>query len=233
MPPTQAAPGTLVVWSDVGCPWAHVAVHRLRAARERLGLDGAVHLDHRAFPLEVLNSNARPKRILDAEVPVAGGLEPAAGWSVWQRPDEWAVSVLLALEAVQAAREQGPAAHEELDHALRVALFRDSRNIGMWHEVLAVAREVPEVDAEALEAALVEGRARPLLHKQCEAARTDAIQGSPHVFAPDGTNAYNPGVQTTMSGPWGTGFPIVEKDDPAVYEDLLRRAAGRPGAPTD
>jgi len=36
----EVAPGTIVVFSDIGCPWAHVAVWRLHDARRRLGLDG-------------------------------------------------------------------------------------------------------------------------------------------------------------------------------------------------
>lgn len=41
--------GTLVVYSDIGCPWAHAAVHRLHEGRDRLGLTEAVRFDHRAF----------------------------------------------------------------------------------------------------------------------------------------------------------------------------------------
>ncbi|MCA1690698.1 MAG: DsbA family protein, partial [Actinobacteria bacterium] len=33
------AAGTIVVYSDIGCPWAHLAVYRLHAARRRLGLE--------------------------------------------------------------------------------------------------------------------------------------------------------------------------------------------------
>mgnify|MGYP000660363284 CR=1 FL=1 len=68
----------LVIWSDIGCPWAHVAVSRLHRARERLGLLSAVTFEHRAFPLELVNARPTPKRTLDSEVPVTAGLEPAA-----------------------------------------------------------------------------------------------------------------------------------------------------------
>jgi len=33
--------------------------------------------------------------------------------------------------------------------------------------------------------------------------------------------------QRGVEGPWAAGYPIVDVDDPRVYEDLLRRAAGR------
>ena len=36
----DVAPRTVLVFSDIACPWAGVAVHRLHASRSRLGLDG-------------------------------------------------------------------------------------------------------------------------------------------------------------------------------------------------
>lgn len=39
---TLPAPGTILLVSDIACPWAHLAVSRLRATRHRLGLDGVV-----------------------------------------------------------------------------------------------------------------------------------------------------------------------------------------------
>src|SRR5437868_3729976 len=133
----NVAPGTIVVWSDIACPWATLAVHRLHQARARLGLDDRTVLDHRAFPLELVNSRCTPRRVLAAEVPVAGALAPEFGWKVWQGPEsEWPVTTLLALEAVQAAKEQSLWASEALDVALRRAFFADSRCISMRHVVL-------------------------------------------------------------------------------------------------
>ena len=45
--PPPVAPGTVQVWSDLLCPFAHLAPHRLRQARERLGVPVAV--EHRTF----------------------------------------------------------------------------------------------------------------------------------------------------------------------------------------
>src|SRR5947209_13791354 len=154
----DVAPGTIVVFSDVGCPWAHLAVYRLLTARERLGLGDAVRPDHRAFPLEIFNRRPTPRRVVSAEVPVVGGLDPKAGWQVWQEDlSTWPVTTLPALEAVQAAKEQGLAASERLDRALRVAFFGQSRCISMRHVILEVA-DGCGVDADALAAALDDGR---------------------------------------------------------------------------
>jgi predicted DsbA family dithiol-disulfide isomerase len=222
----DVAPGTIVVFSDVGCPWAHLAVHRLLVARHRLGLDDEVVLDHRAFPLEVFNRRPTPRLVLSAEVPVVGGLDPDAGWQVWQGDlATWPVTTLLALEAVQAAKEQGLAASERLDRALRVAFFGQSRCISMRHVVLEVA-DACGVDAEALREALDEGRARRTVFEQCQGAEDGDVKGSPHVFLPDGSDAHNPGIEMEWVGEHGAGFPVIGKDDPRVYDDLVSRAAG-------
>lgn len=222
----EVQPGTIAVYGDIGCPWAHIAVYRLHSFRSRLGLGNDVAFDIRSFPLEVLNEQSTPKRILDAEIPVAGGVEPGAGWQMWQRPAfEYPVTTLLALEAVQAAKQQGLRAGEALDRALRVAFFADSRNISLRSEILAVARACEGVDAEALEAALDEGRARAAVFEQKEQSGTPEVQGSPHLFLADGTNVHNPGITMHWEGEHGKGFPVVDDDEPEIYDELLRRAA--------
>lgn len=222
----DVAPGTIVVYSDLACPWAHVAVHRLLAARHRLGLDGRITLDHRAFVLELANRRPTPRRILDAEIPVAGALEPAAGWQVWQDDaSRWPVTVLPALEAVQAAKEQGLEASERLDHGLRVALFGRSRCISMRHVILDVAAGCG-LDPDRLGQALDDGRARRATMDQHRAAVAgDEVRGSPHLFLPDGTDRHNPGVELHWQGEHGRGFPVVTADEPGVYDELLAHAA--------
>src|SRR4051812_50215295 len=104
----DVAAGTLVVYGDIACPWSHLCVHGLRRARRRLGLDDQVALDLRGFPLELFNGRPTPKRILDAEVPVVGALDPSAGWQGWQRPDsENPRTTLPPLLAAHAAPETG------------------------------------------------------------------------------------------------------------------------------
>ena len=218
-------PGTIVIWSDVACPWAHVAVARLHRVRAELHLTEDVRFDHRAFPLELLNERSTPKLILDAEVPVAGALEPDAGWQMWPRPDwEYPGTVLLALEAVQAANEQSLRAGEALDRALRVALFGQSRSISLRNVILEVAAECDEVDVAALTKCLDDGRCRRALMDQAEQAASQKVQGSPHLFLPDGTDLHNPGIELHWEGEKGLGFPVVDEDDPSVYRDILRRS---------
>ncbi len=226
----HVAPGTIVVWSDVACPWATLAVHRLHATRARLGLDDQVAIDHRAFPLELVNNRCTPRRVLAAEVPVAGALAPDFGFQVWQAPDaEWPVTTLPALEAVQAVKAQGLDAAAALDLGLRTAFFAESRCISMRHVVIDVASATAGVDVDALTKSLDEGTARSAVIEQWHAAQDGPVKGSPHLFLADGTDAANPGITMHWEGDHGRGFPVVDHDDPSVYDDLVRRAARLPG----
>lgn len=219
----QVAPGTIVLWSDIGCPWAHVAVSRLHRARAELGVDGAVRIDHRPFPLELFNERPTPYRALAAEVPVLHALDPDAGWQVWKAPPwEWPVTTLPALEAVQAAKRQSLAASEQLDRALRRALFADSRCVSLRTVVLDVASTCDAVDIDALEAALDAGTARAAVVDGWRSAKRGGVKGSPHVFLADGGDVHNPGI--TMHD--ADGMPVVDDDDPTVYEGLVKRASG-------
>ena len=220
----KAEPGTILLYSDIACPWAHLAVHRLWTTRSRLGLDGDLRIDHRAFPLEIVNERATPKRGLDAEVAVVGGHDVDAGWHTWDRPThEYPGSTLLALEAVQAAKRQSLAASEELDRALRRAFFAHRRNITMRHEILAAAAACDGVDETALADLLDSGTARRDVIDQQKAAEGPEVKGSPHVFLPDGTGVHNPGLEIRWAD---GGFPVIDKDDPSIFEDILERAAG-------
>lgn len=222
----DVAPRTVVVWSDLSCPWAHAAVSRLWRTRAELGLDGQVRFDHRPFSLELFNERPNAKLINDVEIPVVGAAEPDAGWQVWQRPaHEYPVTTLLALEAVQAAKEQGLAASEQLDRALRRAFFAESRCISLRSVVLDVATSCEAVDVDALRKALDDGRARRSVIDGFETAQDRGVKGSPHLFLSDGADAHNPGIEMHWEGEHGEGFPVIDADDPSVYRDLLKRAA--------
>ncbi|HSM38353.1 MAG TPA: DsbA family protein [Candidatus Limnocylindrales bacterium] len=222
----EVGSGTVVVFSDIGCPWAHVAVWRLWDARRRLGLEDRVRLDHRVFPLELFNSEPTPRNELEPEMPICASLAPRAGWQAWSAPDwAWPATMLPPMEAVQAAKEQGLAISEALDRGLRRAFWGESRCISLRHVILEVASETDGLDLAALAAALDDGRARRAIFADWEVAKSDAVQGSPHLFAPDGTNAQNPGLEMDWNeGDDGIWLPTILRDDTSAYEDLLQRA---------
>ena len=225
MPRPDAAPGQIVVFTDVMCGWATVALHHLYRARADAGLDDRVTVDHRLFLLEDVNEMALNVKVIEGEKPVVGQLVEELEFKPWQRdPSEYPVTSLLANEAVQAAKEQSARAAERLDMALRLAFWRDSRCISMRHEILEVADACPEVDADALAGALDEGRARSAMMQTYQAHR-DGIQGSPHFFFADGYDVHNPGVEMHQVGTTGAGFLVVDSHDRSVYRGLVDRAA--------
>ena len=220
----DVAPGTLVVFADPGCPWAHVCVHRLWVAREKAGLEDRLRFDVRPFPLELVNERPTPFGGLQLEVPPLSELEPDADWEVWSAdPTTWPVTTLPAMEAVEAAKEQGLEASEHLDVELRRAFFGSSRCISLRSVILDVAAGCGRVDADALADALDDGRARrPLLDSYWTVA--DAVDGSPHVFLADGTDVHNPGVEFHWEGERGAKRLVIDADDRSVYDDLVQRA---------
>jgi predicted DsbA family dithiol-disulfide isomerase len=220
-------PDLVVVYSDIVCSFAHLAVHRLHETRKRLGLEGTLSLDHRAFPLELFNRRVNMRPGVDSEVAVVGALEPDAGWQLWQSPDwEYPVTMLPALEAVQAAKAQGMLASEQLDRALRQAFWARSQCVSMQHVIFEVAAETSLVDTDALAAELSTGHPRVAVLSQYAQARGGRVNCSPHVFLSDGTEMANPGIQRRwVNGGFGVGFPVIDSDDPSVYEKLLTHAA--------
>ncbi|MFF7020170.1 hypothetical protein ACFY97_03995 [Streptomyces klenkii] len=83
----------------------------------------------------------------------------------------------------------------------------------------------PGADADALAGALRQGSARAAVERHLAVAQSEVVQGSPHLFLPDGTSAFIPGVRWHWPGHPGRGFLVLEGDEPAVYEQLVRQAA--------
>jgi predicted DsbA family dithiol-disulfide isomerase len=223
--------GTVQVWSDLLDPFAHLALHRLRQARDRLGMNVAV--EHRTFALELFNG-PHPRRGTDTEAVGVGQVAPELEWRIWAAADDlYPHTVLLAAEAVHAAQAQSLAAGESLDLALRRAFWTQSRSISHRAVILEIAADVAAasgalLDVCVLAAALDDGQYRREVKADHAIAQTDAIQGSPTFRLPDGGAVHNPGTQVTWAGPWAAGFPVITRHDPAVLEDIVRRAAAKP-----
>jgi predicted DsbA family dithiol-disulfide isomerase len=230
MTPVTAAKKTVVLFSDIGCPWASLAVHRLRKARRELGLDGRIHIDHRCFPLELINHQGTPKSIVDAEVAVVGSHEPALGWQPWDRSElDYPSTTLLAMQAVQAAKDPsvgGLAVSEELDAALRHAWYAQSLSIHLFDVILAVAAEHTQADVTVLARVLRSGLPGARVFADWADAEQSEVQGSPHLFFADGTSVHNPGISLSWTRGQFEGLPRIEQDEPGVYRTLLTRAVG-------
>jgi predicted DsbA family dithiol-disulfide isomerase len=137
---------------------------------------------------------------LAAEIPVVGQLAEELESQVWQGdPSAWPNTTMPANEAVHAAKLQSLRASEELDMALRQALFRDSRPIALRGEILDVAAGCPHLDVDALAEALDGGRARGAMLTDSRRYR-EVVQGSPHLFLSDGSDIHHPDADFRWAG---------------------------------
>lgn len=218
--------GVVTVFSDIWCSFAHIAIHRLHATRARLGLEEQVSFDLRAFPSNCSTTPRARGRARTARSPGWPAWSRPCGWQLWQAKDWLYPSTTLpALEAVLAAKEQSLNASEQLDLGLRRAFWAESRCISHRKVILDVAAATGVVDVDALTEALDDGRARRALADQAAQSATDRIDCSPHLFLPDGSDLANPGIDVDWDGAYGIGWPVINADDPKVYEDILLRAA--------
>lgn len=226
-------PSVATVWSDVGCPWATLALSTLADRASARGVP--LVIDHRAFPLELFNRMPTPKILVDAEVVAIAGAFPALGWQLWGAAEYTYPGTLLpSLEAVQAAKAEavgGLPASTQLDAALRRAYFVESRAISVHPVLLEVAAECDMVDAEALAEALSEGQGRREVYRDWRLAGGWRVQGSPHLFAAGGAVAmHNPGVRCHWTGRppldfpvRAHGVPVLDSYDASWADELLDR----------
>lgn len=220
-------PGVVTIWSDIGCPWASLALHTLQTRADERHMDLVV--DHRAFPLELFNKRPTPKSIIDVEVTAIAGLVPSVGWRLWTGTEsEYVVSTLPAMAAVQAAklsRVGGLRASSELDAALRHAFYVDNRCIAIHDEILTAASGCAALDVAALESALEDGAGIAQIYQQWHTAQKLPVQGSPHLFVTDQYAEHNPGVDYHWTAPPGDGFPRFDAYDTSWADVILNIAS--------
>jgi predicted DsbA family dithiol-disulfide isomerase len=218
--------GTILVFSDIACPWSSLAIFRFYRDRARLGYENDLLLDLKAFPLELFNERPTPKHFMDKEAALIATVEPELGWNPWSKPDaRYPGTSMPALEAVQAAKSQSFRASEQLDLKLRQAFWADSRSIYLRSEILKAAEACSEVDAALLADAIDHGTARWEIMEQFREAEKDHVQGSPHFFLRDGSHFHNPGVQ--MHWDRELKEPIIDKDEPEMITEMIERAIDR------
>lgn len=218
----------IIVYSDVGCPWANIAVNRLSHTLHERGLDREIGIDHRAFSLELINDQPIPSDVFNAEVPICRDLEPSAPWPAGSGPWQFTRSTLVALVAVQAAKEQSTGASVRLDKALRRAMFEDLADLGTLQVVVGLAGDVDGIDVDALEEALRSGRGRAEVDRHTAESRTDLVAGSPTLILPDGSTHNNPGISMHWEDRPGERL-VIDSDDSDVYTALVDRTmATRP-----
>jgi hypothetical protein len=210
---------TVDIWSDIHCPWALVAVHRLRSARAKHCLD--VVFAPRAWPLEWINGRGTPRDIVTTETAVLASHEPVLfnGYTA----ESWPSTFLPAFELVAAARRvHGIRVAEDVDYALRLAFFRDSLDVSVkagLRSALSIAHELnADVQPDQILDTWLHTNIRADVVADFSISETLPIQGSPQIFWPDGTTTHNPG----MTGHhWHGDLVRIAHTDPGEAERLL------------
>jgi predicted DsbA family dithiol-disulfide isomerase len=212
-------PVVVDVWSDIHCPWALIAVHRLRAARDRHRLD--VVFAPRAWPLEWVNRRGTPRGIVTTETAALASHEPALFNSY--TAESWPSTFVPAFELVAATRRlHGLRAAEDVDYALRLAFFRDSVDVSIsagLREALTIAYELnADLRPEEILDAWLHTNTRTDVAADFSISKTLPIQGSPQVFWPDGTTTHNPGMTDHH---WHGDLVRIGYTEPGEPERLL------------
>lgn len=213
---------TITVWSDIHCPWATTVVHRLRRARDQQRPD--LVIDQRAWPLELVNNEGTPRHIVEPETAVLSNREPEL-FSAFRGPS-WPSTFLPAFELIAAARRRhGPRVAEDVDYALRLAFFRDCKDVSVeigLKDALQLASEFnDQLDPDGV---LETWRTEPVradVFADFAASKELPIQGSPQIFWPDGSTTHNPGL---TDHEWVRGIPRLRHDDEDIIAKLI---AGR------
>lgn len=175
---------TLDVYSDYTCPWCYVGWARLERALDALDDDVKVDVTWRPFEIhpEVppegmpVSELGYPEEQWEQMQEALATNAAEEGLEVGSRPKVSNTHRALAASAYVQAREpeRFPAFHQ----ALFVGYFAEGRDLGDPAVVRELA-ERAEVDAEAMEEALEEGRYESVLEATTRRARALRITGTP------------------------------------------------------
>jgi hypothetical protein len=207
------------IWSDIHCPWALIAVHRLRKARKQHRLD--VVFAPRAWPLEWVNGRGTPRSIVTTETAALASCEPHLFTAYTN--ESWPSTFLPAFELVAATRDvHSLRAAEDVDYALRLAFLRDSVDVSIesgLSEALSIASTFNgSLDPQQIIDRWLRSNPRASVARDYEISKTLDIQGSPQIFWPDGSTTHNPGM-TDHS--WHGGLVRIGRTDANAAERLL------------
>jgi predicted DsbA family dithiol-disulfide isomerase len=176
---------TIALYSDVYCPYAYLTIFRLRKLRD--DYRGRVTIAYKSLALEYVNKQPTPKPVLDNEMPVLMLEEPEIPYQPWHAPDsEWPVTMWPAFEAIKCAERQGAEQAAELDWAIRVAFFAESRCISMRHVLFDLAEQT-RLDMRQFADDFDNGVAkRQVLQEAQEGWEQLKVNGSPTFVLPSG-----------------------------------------------
>lgn len=231
----MAGPVRIAMYADLTCPYAYLAACRLRSVCG--AYRGRVVIEHKSLALEYVNREPTPKPVLDSELPplmlLAG--EPNIPYQPWHRPEsEWPVTIWPAFEAVKCAEQQSLELADELDWAIRVAFFNDSRCISMRHVLIDLAGQVG-LDIKRFSHDLDRGSGKARAIEEARAGWEQLrVPGSPTLVLPDGRQISDLGLPEieldAEQHQRATRFrpaPCVGSDCLDLYRRILDEAASQ------
>lgn len=189
----MSEPVTIAMYADLACPYAYVSAYRLRKLREEYR--GRIAIEHKSLSLEYINREDTPKALLESELPYLVREEPGIPYQPWQRPaSEWPVTMWPAFEAVKCAQRQSLTLADDLDWAIRVAFFAESRCISLRHVLLELVQQVG-LDMDRFTDDFDRGVTKyQVLQEAREGWERLHVEGSPTFVLPSGKQISNVGL---------------------------------------
>lgn len=202
---------TIELYSDIHCPWAYMALYRLRKVWPEY--EGKARIAFRSLSLELRNERPTPKDILDIETVLMARQEPELPIWPWKGLSWRFVPTLLpAFEAQKAAERQGDEAAREFAWHVRHAFFAESRTICMRFVLAQVAQEAG-LDADRFLRDWDSGEARAQVLAESRRGWDELhVPGSPTFVLPSGRQVPNPGADRVT---WSEDHLSVERIEKA------------------
>lgn len=221
----MAQPISIALYADLACPYAYLTAYRVRKLRDEYR--GQIVIEHKSLALEYVNREPTAKGLLEREISLLLREEPDIPSQPWRRPaSEWPVTMWPAFEAVKCAERQSLELADELDWAIRVAFFAQSRCISLRHVLLEIAREVGlEMDRFAADFDRGVSKYQVLQEAQDGWERL-RVEGSPTFVLPSGQQISAVGLPEIDVDPGHPGEMLVVKPAPcqgSACLDLIRQ----------
>lgn len=218
------------IYSDIHCPWAYLAVYRLRQLWPEYA--GKLEVRWRSLSLEYINRRGTPKPILDLETGYMKQIEPDLPVKPWSRPDwQWPVTFWPAFEALECAQAQGHRQAFELGWELRRTFFEESHSPSLRSEIFRLARETATatgLDPDRFETDWDSGRYKQNVIEDSQRGWHELkVKNSPTFVLPDGRQFSNPAageMQLDLKNKVVKGYTPAGEDWREFYRSFLDAA---------
>jgi predicted DsbA family dithiol-disulfide isomerase len=185
------------VYGSMECPYAYLMNFRLRQLMSEY--EGKLQIAWRALSLEDVNNSASNMLGLIWEGGLLKMAEPNLPIKEWAQDESIPPTTFLpAFEALACAQAQGYERSHALSWALRHALYAESRNISMRHEIFAIAEETTKkapLDVAQFKKDWDSGKFRNvILAESAKGWHEIKVEGSATLVLPDGSQYSNPSI---------------------------------------